>query len=46
MGKTTYSRNPSTSKGRPIFIQSPRAQVEISEYISKIPIKLQTPLKD
>lgn len=45
MGKTVYSRNPSTSKGKHAFIQLPKAQPEISEYISKILIKPQTPSK-
>lgn len=43
MGKTTYSRNPSTSKGTYEDIQSPEAQEEISEFISKIHTKPQTP---
>jgi len=46
MGKTTYSRNPSTSKGTIHFIQSPEVQAEILEFIIRIPMKLPRLLKD
>jgi len=40
MGKTVYSRNPSTSKGTIALIQSPKVPEEISEFITRIPTKL------
>lgn len=40
MGKTTYSRNPSTSKGTTCFTQLPKVPVEISEYITRIRTRL------
>ena len=45
MGKTTYSRNPSTSKGTTLFTQSLNHQPEISEFIIKIPMRLPKPSK-
>ena len=45
MGKTTYSRAPSTSKGNTRVIQSPKAQVEISESTSRIHTKQPMPSK-
>ncbi len=42
MGKTVYSRNPSTSKGTVALIQSPKAPEETSEFITRIPTR---PLK-
>jgi len=46
MGKTTYSRNPSTSKGKHASIQSPEAQDVISESITKILMRLPKPSRD
>jgi len=46
MGKTTYSRNPSTSKGTISLIQSPEAQDVILESITKILMRLPKPSKD
>lgn len=40
MGKTTYSRTPATSKGIITLIQLQRAQREISEFITRIPMRL------
>ena len=45
MGKTTYSRNPSTSKGNTHLMQSPNHLPEISEFIIKIPMRLLKPSK-
>ncbi len=46
MGKTVYSRNPSTSKGISLFIQSPELQQKISEFITRILTKLLKLSKD
>jgi hypothetical protein len=46
MGKTVYSRNPSTSKGTFALMQSPKVQEEISEFITRIPTRLPKPSRD
>ena len=45
MGKTTYSRNPSTSKGTTSNTQSLNHQLEISEFIIKTLMRLVKPSK-
>lgn len=45
MGKTTYSRNPTSAKGIHNLIQSPDPQQKISEYITKIHTKQQRLLR-
>ena len=45
MGKTTYSRNPSTSKGIFWIIKLPNLQPEILESIIKTPMRLPKPSK-